>query len=85
MASRTILTVIIVVFGATIVWVGMADPLIQIGAAFKDIETSGQFGKNALIDGMIGSWFDAILILVFGIMLWGTVRVVRKELTRGRL
>lgn len=85
MAVRTILTVIIVVFAATIVWVGLADPLVQIGAAFKGVETSGQFGKNALIDGMIGSWFDAILVLVFGIMLWGTVRVVRRELTRGRL
>lgn len=85
MATRTVLTVMIVIFTATIVWVGLADPLVQLGIALKDIETSGQFGKTALIDGMIASWFNAILILVFGIMLWGIIRVMRRELTRGRL
>jgi hypothetical protein len=85
MAIRTGTTVIIVIFAATVVWVGLADPLVQIGAAFKGIDTSGQFGKTALIDGMISSWFNAILILVFGIMAWGVIRVVRRELTRGNL
>ena len=85
MATRTGFTVLIVIFGATIVWVGLADPLVQLGAAFKAIDTSGQFGKTALIDGMIASWFDMLLLLVFGIMAWGIVRVVRRELTRGNL
>lgn len=85
MATRTILTVIIVIFAATAVWVGLADPLVQLGDAFKGIETSGQFGKNSLIDTMISSWFNMILVLIFGIMAWGVIRVMRKELTRGRL
>lgn len=40
----------------------------------------------AAISGMIESWFQTALLGMFGIMLWGLARVIRREglLGRGR-
>jgi hypothetical protein len=83
MSWRTAAAVIIAVFALTVVWAIFADPLIQIADAFTDFDTSGQFNYEDTIDGLVGTWFKMILLAVFGILGWGTWRVLRKEITRG--
>lgn len=85
MAWRTAATVIIVVFALIIIWMTMADPLVQVANAFQDIETSGNLGTNSKIDSMVRGWFNMILVAVFGFLGWGVWRVLRRELTQGRL
>lgn len=83
MSWRTAAAVIIAVFALIVVWTVFADPLIEIGNAFQEFDTSGQFNYDSTIDGLIGSWFDMIIFGVFGLLAWGAWRVVRRELTRG--
>jgi len=83
MSWRTIAAVLIVVFSMLAIWATMADPLVQIANAFIDLETSGQFNTDSKINRMVQSFFNMILVGVFGVMAWGIWRVVRRELTRG--
>jgi TRAP-type C4-dicarboxylate transport system permease small subunit len=83
MSWRTVAAVVIAVFSLTIIWVTLGDPLIQIANSFKDIGTSGQFNYDSKIDGLVGTWFNTILVAVFGLMAWGAWRLLRRELTRG--
>lgn len=85
MSWRTAATLMIVVFVMLIVLSVMADPLVQIADAFQGIETSGQFNTDSKIDANVNAWFNMILVAVFGVMGWGTWRVLRRELTRGQL
>lgn len=83
MGWRTVAAVMIVVFSMLVVWATMADPLVQISNAFIDIETSGQLNTDSKINGLVATFFDTILVAVFGILAWGLWRVIRRELTRG--
>lgn len=85
MSWRTAATLLIVIFALILVWTTMADPLIQVGNEFKDLETSGQFNTDQKIDSNINAVFNMILVAIFGLLGWGTWRVLRNELTRGRL
>lgn len=82
---RVAATVIIVVFTATIAWTTLSDPLVQTGNAFQSISTSGQLATDTKISGMINGFFNMFLVLIFGLFAWGAWRVLRRELTRGRL
>lgn len=68
-----------------IVWAVFATPLVEIASLFQEFETSGQFNYDATIDSWVRGWFNMILFAIFGIMCWGTWRVLRKELTRSQL
>lgn len=83
MGWRTIAAVFIAVFAFLVVGATMADPLVQIANAFQDIQTSGQLSTDSKIDRLVASWFNQILVAIFGILLWGVWRVIRRELTRG--
>jgi len=85
MSWRAGVTALIVIFSMILVWMFLAGPLVQIGDAFKTIETTGQFNTNTRIDNMIKSWFNMILIGIFGIMAWATWWVFRREKTRSGL
>jgi hypothetical protein len=82
---RTIATIIIVVFVGVAAWMALADPLVMIAEAFKGLETSGYFGYNDRVDGLVGSFFNMFLILIFGVIAWGVWWVVRRELSTGRI
>lgn len=75
----------IVVFVMLLVWATLADPLMQIGRAFIDLETSGQFNTDQKIEANINAWYNMLLVGVFGVMGWAFWRVLRRELTRGQL
>lgn len=83
MGWRTVAAVMIAVFAFLAVWVTMADPLVQISNTFIDIETSGQLNTDSKITSLVDSLFNMILAGVFGILMWGIWRVIRRELTRG--
>lgn len=90
MSWRTTAAVLIVVVSIIIVQSLITDPLIRILDAlagsgdYSDVAGTGLDG-GALITGFAGDWLNMGLVLIFGIMAWGIARVVRKELTRGRI
>lgn len=85
MAWKTAVTVLIVVFSATLLWATISDPLVQVSNDLKDVETSGQYDVDSKIDSYTTGYFNMFPILIFGIMAWGIWRIWRRETTRGRL
>jgi len=90
MSWRTVSVVLIVVASVAILQSLLADPLIQVLNAlassgdYSNVAGTGMNG-NTYITGLAGSWLNMGLVLIFGIMAWGLARVLRRELTRGRL
>lgn len=90
MSWRTTAAALIVIVSVVIVQSLVADPLIRIldklanSGDYSDVAGTGLDG-DALITSFAGDWFNMGLILIFGIMAWAIARVVRRELTRGRL
>lgn len=90
MSWQTASAVLIVIVATTILTTVMIDPLIQILDAlansgdYADVAGTGLDGES-LITGFAGDWLNMTLILIFGIMAWGVARVVRRELTQGRV
>lgn len=90
MSWRTTAAVLIVIVSVVILQSLVADPLIQVLDAlagsgdYSNVAGTGLDG-GALITGFAGDWLNMGLILIFGIMAWGIARVVRRELTRGRV
>lgn len=93
MSWKTIATVLIVVFALALVQASLAGPMVTVQDSLNEsagdiqIDTGpGQsFDGNSIITGMMGHWFNMGLVAMFGIMAWATARVVRKELTQGRI
>jgi len=44
---------------------------------------NGQYMSETMATGLVGTWFNTILIAVFGIIVASIVYVVRNEITRG--
>lgn len=87
MAWRVVGVVLAVVFMALVFQATLAEPVVQVQS---DLNESGDynnehFNGNDLIMGWIDSFFNVILILVFGALSWGVWYVLRREVTRGRL
>lgn len=87
MSWRIVATVMIIVFAIVLAQGALAGPLIQTG---EKLNQSGDYSNphfdgNQIIGDMPGHWFNMGLVAIFGIMLWGAWRVVREELTRGRI
>jgi len=85
MSWRAGVTALIVIFAMILVWMFLAGPLIEVGESFKEFETTGQFNTETRIDNMIASWFNMILVGIFGIMVWAVWWVYRREKTRASL
>lgn len=88
MSWRIIATVTITVFAIIIGQAVLIGPLHQTADAINetgDYSDNGHFDGNSLIYNIVYDWANMGLIAIFGVMLWGSWRIVRKELTRGRL
>lgn len=86
MAWRTVLTVLVVVFVIGVVQIVLLPPAQQTIDALND---SGDYDSsyldgNSFLDNVLTDWMNMGLIGMFGAMLWGGARVLRKEITRGR-
>jgi hypothetical protein len=87
MSWRTIATVFIIVFAIAIGQGLLAGPILEVADGLNgsgDYENE-HFDGNQLIADLPGQWFNMGLLAMVGIMLWGAFRVLREELTRGRL
>jgi len=87
MSWRTIATVFIVVFAIVIGQGILAGPILEVADGLNgagDYENE-HFDGNQMIADLPGQWFNMGLLAAIGIMAWGAFRVLREELTRGRL
>lgn len=85
MSWRTAATLLIIVFVLLLLQATLAGPAVQIS---DDLNATGDydndhFNGNDRITGYVSDWFNMGLVAVFGMMLWGVARVIRRELTRG--
>lgn len=89
MSWRVVATVLTVVTVLVIVQSALASPLHETTTQlnetgdYGDLDGVSGYDGNQVITGLWDDWMKMGLIGMFGIMLWGTARVVRKELTRG--
>lgn len=87
MAWRTAATVLLTVSALILVTVLLVGPLNTIQTGFNetgDYSDNGYFDGNALLNGFAENWARMSLVAIFGLMLWGAARVVRREKTRGK-
>lgn len=88
MSWRIIATVLVIVFSIVLLQSALAGPLMETSERLNesgDYSDNGHFDGNQIISDMPGHWFNMGLVAIFGIMAWGAWRVIREELTRGRL
>lgn len=86
MSWKTVATVMIVIVTLSLTAVVLVGPMTTF---FDQINDTGDydneyFDGNDLIGSWLGDWLNMVLIGIFGIMIWGFARVVRRELFRGR-
>lgn len=91
MSWRVLATVMVVIFALAVAQAALASPLHEVTSKLNDtgdysnLEGVDGYDGNAVIGNMFGHWMNMGLMGMFGIMLWGVARVVRRELTRGGL
>lgn len=90
MSWRTAAAVLIVVFAIAVVQAALAGPFTSVQTSlnqtgdYGDLEGAGpDYDGNDIITSLIGDWFNMGLVAMFGAMVWGVWRVVRREITRG--
>ncbi|UPV72977.1 hypothetical protein M0R89_10495 [Halorussus limi] len=78
---KTVVTVLLFIFTMVMVQAAAGPALESTGEKIKsanDLDTRHWDGES-LIDGMISSFFDGIMVAIFGILIWGVAYSVRKE------
>lgn len=86
MAWKTVATAVIVIFAILLTQMVLAGPVEQVETDLNETGdySNEHFDGNDAITSIVGHWYNMGLVAVFGLMFWGTVWVVRKELTRRR-
>jgi len=84
MSWRLVATVLIALFAIITLSVTMAEPIRDVTDKIVDQSDNNQEVVD-YADSTIRAWSDMILILIAGIMIWGGWRVLRREVTEGRL
>lgn len=87
MTWRTAAAILVAVFAIVLLQAVLADPLftyLETVTGFFDT-SGGRIDGNSLIDGLGSAWMNMGLIMIFGLISWGVLRVLREELTQGRL
>lgn len=88
MGVRTIAVAIFLIFAFVVLGSTLAGPLTTVA---DDLNSTGDYSDvggqdgNKIITDLPGMWFNGVLIGVFGVMVWATWFVLRRELTRGQL
>lgn len=85
MSWKTAATVIIIVFVLLLLQATLAGPMTRTLDSLNETGdySNEHFDGNSLIPGYISSFFDMILVGVFGMMGWAAARILRREITRG--
>lgn len=86
MGVRAVAVALTIVFFIIVLQVSLAGPLTtiadKINATGDYSDVGGQDG-NEIITDLPGQWFTMGIIAIFGVLLWASWRVLRRELTRG--
>ena len=87
MSWRVVSVVFIAVFALLTVSAMTATPIHNVTDTFADMDedTSGQFDAAAQAAAGLRAYSNLILILVFGLIAWGSWYILRNELTEGQL
>ena len=87
MSWRAAAAVLVVVFAIVVLQSVMAGPLLEVTGSLNATGdySNEHFDGNQIMTDLPGSWFNMGLIGIFGVMTWAVWRVVREELTRGRI
>lgn len=89
MVWKTAAAVLVAVFSLAVLQAALADPAAEVTTQlnetgdYSDLEGVSGYNGNDVITGLLGDWLNMGLMAMFGLMAWGSWRVVRKELTRG--
>lgn len=84
MSWRVVAAIMIALFAILVVSATTADPLRQVTDSIEGLDGADQDVQEQADSG-IGAYSNLILILVFGLIGWGIWRLVRREVTEGRL
>lgn len=86
MGARTIAVAILAIFFIVILQVALIGPLTQVSDSINETgdysDVGGQDG-NDIITSFPDQWATMGIIAIFGVILWASWRVLRRELTRG--
>lgn len=83
MALRAVVTVLSVIFVLVLIAATIGPVIPQITGSLMatgDYNTSWLAGET-IVSNLVETWFQTILVAVFGIMLWAVAYVLRRELT----
>lgn len=86
MSWKTAATVMIVVATLSLVLASLVGPAATVTSKLNETGDydNEHFDGNNLIGSWLGDWINMVLIGMFGIMMWGAARVMRREVFRGR-
>lgn len=87
MSWRVIVAVMIAVFAILAVSMTTADPIRTVTDSIEEADdgSGGNYDTAKQAADGIRAYGNLIKILVFGLICWGAWRVVRREVTEGRL
>jgi len=87
MSWRLAATVLIAIFALVTLMTVTAQPIHTVTDSIVEIDDGegGHFDTEEQQESSIRGYFNSILVLIFGLIAWGAWRVLRKELTEGRL
>lgn len=87
MSWRVIAAIMIALFAILTVSAVTADPIRQVTDTIAEVDDGqgGNYDTESQADSGIRAYENLILVLVFGLIGWGGWRVLRRELTEGRL
>lgn len=85
MALRAVITVLSVIFVLVLIAATLGPVLPEITSSLMatgDYNT-GRLAGEDIVSGLVETWFQSLLIGMFGIILWAVAYVLRRELTQG--
>lgn len=87
MSWRLVSTVMIAIFAILLLMTMTAQPIHTATDAIVEIDDGegGQFDTAQQAESSIRGYFNAMLILILGLVGWGAFYLLRRELTAGRL
>lgn len=87
MSWRLITTVMVAIFGILLMMTMTAQPIHTVTDSIVEIDDGegGQYDTAEQAESSIRGYFNAMLVVIFGIIAWAAWWVLRRELTTGRL
>jgi len=86
MSWRLVATVMISIFALVTLMTVTAQPMHTVTDSIAEMDDGGgEYDTGEQAESSIRGYFNAILVLVFGLIAWGAWFLLRRELTSRRL